>query len=176
MDLILSLAIAIYHFHQIRFSTPIKSGELDSEKESGDPFFILESTSGSVLDSACSCDSDIENYFFEPDIMKRDDFNNINQPKFIVFWSCLLSLFSSCFSCLSKINIACISKSRFFEVQKTLRFPVVNRFYKMLRDKIYEGYLNAVTNHFSGDGRCDSDNSNQMEKYHQSSLMLLFKL
>ena len=30
------------------------------------------------------------------------------------------------------INIACISKARFFEIQKTLLFPVVNRFYKML--------------------------------------------
>ena len=26
----------------------------------------------------------------------------------------------------------------------------------MLRDEIYEGCSNAVTNHFSGDGRCDS--------------------
>ena len=54
------------------------------------------------------------------------------------------------------INIACISKARFFEIQKTLLFPVVNRFCKMLRDEIYEGCSNAVTSHFSGDGRCDS--------------------
>ena len=54
------------------------------------------------------------------------------------------------------INIACISKAGFFEIQRTLLFPVVNRFYKMLRDEIYEGCSNAVTNHFSGDGRCDS--------------------
>ena len=60
------------------FSTPIKAGELDSEKESDDPSFTLESTAASASDSASSCDSDTENYFFEPDIMKRDDFNNIN--------------------------------------------------------------------------------------------------
>ena len=71
----LSLAIPIYHFHQIwtyvfrqnvnpLFSTPIKAGELDSEKESDDPSFILDSTS--VSDSASSCDSDTENDFFEP--------------------------------------------------------------------------------------------------------------
>ena len=53
-------------------------------------------------------------------------------------------------------NIASISKARFFEIQKTLLFPVVNRFYKMLRDEIYEGCSYAVINHFSGDGRCDS--------------------
>ena len=46
------------------FSTPIKAGELDSEKESDDPSFMLESTAGSVLDFACSCDSDTENDFF----------------------------------------------------------------------------------------------------------------
>ena len=44
------------------FSTPIKAGELDSEKESDDPSFILESTAGSVLDSASSCD------FFESEV------------------------------------------------------------------------------------------------------------
>ena len=33
------------------------------------------------------------------------------------------------------INIACFSKARFFEIQKTLLFPVVNQFYKMLRDE-----------------------------------------
>ena len=54
------------------------------------------------------------------------------------------------------INIACISKARFFEIQKALIFSVVNRCYKMLRDEIYEGCSNVVTNHFSGDGRCDS--------------------
>ena len=69
-------------------STTIKAGELDSEKESDGPSFILESTAGSVSDSAFSCDSDTENdFFFEPDIMKRDDFNDIIEPKFIVFWS-----------------------------------------------------------------------------------------
>ena len=146
--------------------------------------------------------------------MNKDDFNDINEPKFIVFWSRLLFLFSFCFTCLSKnfiekvsvrgtllyvkmicknkhifewksqpklknisignillsssvlysgntfgqiyemfkmINIVCISKNRFFEIQKTLLFPVVNQFYKMLRDEIYEGCSNAVTNQFSGD-------------------------
>ena len=67
------------------------------------------------------------------------------------------------------INIACISKARFFEVQKTLLFPVVNRFYKMLREKIYEGCSNAVTNHFSGNGRCDSPGYSA--KYGTYSLM-----
>ena len=67
------------------------------------------------------------------------------------------------------INIACISKARFFEVQKTLLFPVVNQFYKMLRDEIYEGCSNAVTNHFSGDGRCDSPGYSA--KYGTYSLM-----
>ena len=62
------------------FSTSVKAGELDSEKESEDPSFILESTAGSVSDLASSCDSDTENDFFEPDIMKRDDFNDINEP------------------------------------------------------------------------------------------------
>ena len=83
------------------FSTPIKAGWLDSEKENDKPFFILESTAGSVSDSASSCSSDTENDFFEQYIMRRDDFNDINEPKFIVFWSCLLPLFSSCFVCLS---------------------------------------------------------------------------
>ena len=55
-----------------------------------------------------------------------------------------------------RINIACISKTRFFEIPKTLLFPVVNQFYKTLRDEIFEGCSNGVTNHFSGDGRCDS--------------------
>ena len=173
------------------FSTPIKAGEVDSEKESDDPSFILESTAGSVSVSASSCDSVTENDFFKADIMKKDDFNNVNEPRFIVFWSCFLFLFSSCFTCFSKnfidkvsvrgtlllvkmicknkhmfewksqpklksisignillsssvlysgnafgqiyemfkmINIACISKARFFEIQKTLLFPVVNRF------------------------------------------------
>ena len=91
------------------FSTPVKAGELDSEKESDEPSFILESTAGSVSDSASSCDSDTENDFFEPDIMKRDDFNDINEPKFIVSWSWLLSLFSSCFTCLSKNFIEKVS-------------------------------------------------------------------
>ena len=67
------------------------------------------------------------------------------------------------------INIACISKARFFEIQKKLLFPVVNQFYKMLRDEIYEGCLNAVTNHFSGDGRCDSPDYST--KYGTYSLM-----
>ena len=67
------------------------------------------------------------------------------------------------------INIAYISKARFFEIQKTLLFPVVNRFYKMLRDEIYEGCSNAVTNHFSGDGRCDSPGYSA--KYGTYSLM-----
>ena len=67
------------------------------------------------------------------------------------------------------INIACISKARFFEVQKKLLFPVVNQFYKMLRDEIYEGCSNAVTNHFSGDGRCDSPDYST--KYGTYSLM-----
>ena len=66
------------------FSILIKAGELDSEKDSDNPSFILESTDGSVSDSASSCDSDTENDFFEPDIIKRDDFNDINEPKFIV--------------------------------------------------------------------------------------------
>ena len=67
------------------------------------------------------------------------------------------------------IDIAYISKARFFEIQKTLLFPVVNRFYKMLRDEIYEGCSNAVTNHFSGDGRCDSPGYSA--KYGTYSLM-----
>ena len=67
------------------------------------------------------------------------------------------------------INIACISKARFFEIQKTLLFPVVNRFYKMLRDEIYEGCSNAVTNHVSGHGRYDSPGSSA--KYGTYSLM-----
>ena len=67
------------------------------------------------------------------------------------------------------INIACISKARFFEIQKTLLFPGVNRFYKMLRDEICEGCSNAVTNHFSGDGRCDSPG--YLVKYGTYSLM-----
>ena len=68
-----------------------------------------ESTAGSVSDSAPSCDSDTENDFFEPDIMKRDDFNDINELEFIVFWSCLLSLFGFCFTCLSKNFIEKVS-------------------------------------------------------------------
>ena len=91
------------------FSTPIKAGELDSEKESDDPSFLLESPAGSVSDSASNCNSDTENDFFETDIMKRDDFNDINEPKFIVFWSCLLSVFSSCLTCLSKNFIEKVS-------------------------------------------------------------------
>ena len=82
MDLILSLAIPIYHFHQVRtyvfpanvnplFSTPIKAEEFDSEKESDDPSFILESTAGSVSDSPSSCGCDTENDFFELDIMRE---------------------------------------------------------------------------------------------------------
>ena len=67
------------------------------------------------------------------------------------------------------INIACISKARFFEIQKTLFFPVVNRFCKLLRDEIYEACSNAVTNHFSGDGRCDSPDYSP--KYGTYSLM-----
>ena len=191
-----------------------------------------ESTAGSVSDSAPSCDSDTENDFFEQDIMKRDYFNDINEPEFIVFWSCLLSLFGFCFTCLSKsfidkvsvrgtllyvktiwknnhvfewksqpklknisignillsssilysgntfgqiyemfkmINTAYISKARFFEIQKMLLFPVVNRFCKMLKDEIYEGCSNAVANHFSGDGRCDSPGYSA--KYGTYSLM-----
>ena len=45
------------------FSTPIKAGELDSEKESDDCSFILESTAGSVSDSASSCDCDTKMIF-----------------------------------------------------------------------------------------------------------------
>ena len=77
------------------FSTAIKAGELDSGKERDDPSFILESAAGSVLDYGSSCDSDTENDFFEPDIMKRDNFNDIKEPKFIVFCHayCLFSVF-----------------------------------------------------------------------------------
>ena len=82
------------------FSTPIKAGELDSEKESDlllyyNPKLVQSSTPLLAVTLTLKM-------IFEPDIMKRDDFNDINEPKFIVFWSCLLSLFSSCFTCLSK--------------------------------------------------------------------------
>ena len=66
------------------------------------------------------------------------------------------------------INIACISKARFFEIQKTLLSLVLNRFFKML-EEIYEECSNAVTNHFSGDGRCDSPGYST--KYGTYSLM-----
>ena len=44
--------------------------------------------------------------------------------------------FGQIYEMFKMINIACISKARFFEIQKTLLFPVVNRFYEVLLKKM----------------------------------------
>ena len=54
------------------FSTPIKAREIDSEKESSNPSFILGSSAGSDSDSASNCDSLTLKMIFLNQISKRE--------------------------------------------------------------------------------------------------------
>jgi len=139
----------------------------------------------------------------------------VNEPKFVVFWSCIMTLFELCSKCfkrnfissvtfkgtlltiktncinnhifewrsqpfsgntfaritemLKMINVVHISRSRFFEIQKTLLFPAMNKYYKNSRVQLYDECLKSPINHFSGDGRCDSPGYSA--KYGTYSLM-----
>jgi len=70
---------------------------------------------------------------------------------------------------LKMINVVHISRSRFFEIQKTLLFPAMNKYYKNSRVQLYDECLKSPINHFSGDGRCDSPGYSA--KYGTYSLM-----
>jgi len=67
------------------------------------------------------------------------------------------------------INVVHLSRSRFFVIQKTLLFPALNKFYKNSRIELYNDCLKSHSNHFSGDGRCDSPGYSA--KYGTYSLM-----
>ena len=215
-------------------STPVKEPDFDTSEspplcenpESADDLSFVPSEPES--ESFSDFDDEQEG---KEDTM-AEDLTFVNEPKFFVFWSCLMTLFRSCFTYLGKntiskvwfkgtllnikticinnhsfkwksqpeiknigvgnillssallysgntfaqtmemlkmINVAFLSKSRFFEIQKSILFPSLNRFYKGFRTPLLEACSSSASNYFSGDGRCDSPGYSA--KYGTYSLM-----
>lgn len=210
-------------------------------------FFIATTTTTNTnaeTDISITSESEIEDDFrFEPDYYDEssdtqdgnefEEFeetsqNLVTEPKFIVFWTCLLSLFRFCFTCfkpttvtsvrtkgsilyvkikcinnhihnwlsqppgqgniqiaaailysgntfgrisemLTLMNIQHFSHTLFYNIQKTLLYPVLNSFYKQRRDEIIEQCKQRELNNFIGDGR--SDSPGYSAKYGTYSLM-----
>jgi len=67
------------------------------------------------------------------------------------------------------INVVHFGRSRFYQIQKSILFPSLNKFYKSSRDELFKKCLSLKENHFSGDGR--SDSPGYSAKYGTYSLM-----
>lgn len=70
---------------------------------------------------------------------------------------------------LQMINVVHFSRTYFFTIQKSVLFPTVNKFYKSVRQTLYDQYTTLPTNDFTGDGR--SDSPGYSAKYGTYSLM-----
>ena len=213
-------------FSNFSFDTP----EKEVEAESLDHTYSNDSqTSDDDLDDNSATGTNVQESVF---ITTNAEKNYVSEPKFLVFWSCLLPLFELCSKCfqrnsvtnvhfkgtlltiktictnhhawewrsqprlnntgvgnillsaailysgntfgritelLQMINVIHFSRTCFFKMQKSVLWPTVNKFYKNVRQSLYDEYSTLLTNNFTGDGR--SDSLGYSAKYGTYSLM-----